>query len=367
MITFKQFILNEAILIPRQVFKSIQDYVVSVYKTVKANNIKKITTNQYPPKIFPIDFTGTSWEFLMEEFTPHVILTLNNTTTDSHFRKDNPDDPSDIRTIKNGWGWITLDLGDLQDILNNTIEHEMGHFLQYLIVSYKIRKKMIPDIPLTEFENYLGGMPAKRMIPKGITPRGYKEGEIKQWVLTTPEMQTQRQVYYIGRKMFKIRAKTAEEALYLARLKYPRAFLKPQTIAVPTINPSSRRLEHVKRPVEYYTNMLTFLRRLQDVYDKEPQGMSKSEYFKGLIKYDPKLFINTKHQHILDRIFNFILAMKKNTTPELYNRVLSRLYNLFVNTDTKFENEHIRNIVSNTIMEISKVIAQRERERIRGN
>ena len=57
MITFKQFILNEAILIPRQVFKSIQDYVVSVYKTVKANNIKKITTNQYPPKIFPIDFT----------------------------------------------------------------------------------------------------------------------------------------------------------------------------------------------------------------------------------------------------------------------------------------------------------------------
>lgn len=343
-------ILLETISLPHHVFKDIEDQIIASYKKVRQEGIKRLSGKSFPNKDFPIDFSGTNWAFL-NELNPHIILINNNKYEDCFFTKTNPEDKNSEQNIKAGIGYVTMSLNsNLTETLLQVTEHELIHFIQYLIVTYKIKKGLLPDIPIEDYEKYIGGMPPRKMLPTDVSMRGYKVDKHKKWFITTPDMQKNAKAFSIRNKLLVILADSPEEAISKAIMKIPSLGRRTDLIAQETAG--TRRVEHVKRPIEYYTNLVTFVRRLQYMYYTYHSDMTKKDFFSQVISRDRFMYLDVKIRGTLDWMHKYLDNFKKNEP--LYRRILSKLYTAFVNVDASADINRIKTIVKTLTADLTK-------------
>ncbi len=166
MISFKKYtLLKEAFQVPYNVIQPILDYYYESYKNFLKIGREKVTPKLFPEKNFKLDFSGTRYEFL-NELKPNVnVYFLNNKHIGStaYFWEL---DKNKVNTFdKTNTGNIYINFAArFEPMYYGTIEHEVLHYLQYLIKKYKkIKKKKEDDY---------GGLPSKKIIPSGMTTRG---------------------------------------------------------------------------------------------------------------------------------------------------------------------------------------------------
>ena len=343
-------VLLETISLPQHVFKDIEDQIIASYKKVHEQGIKRLSGKSFPDKDFPMDFSGTKWAFL-NELNPHIVLINNNKFNDCFFTKTNPEDRRSGKNIKDGVGYVTISLNsNLTEILLQVTEHELIHYIQYLIVSYKIKKGLLPDIPIEQFEKYIGGIPPKRMLPTDVSMRGYKVDKLKKWLITTPDMHKNDKAFSLRNRLIVIPANSAEEAISKAIMKVPSLGRRTDLLAYETAG--TRRVEHIKRPIEYYTNLVTLVRRLQYMYYTYYSDMTKKDFFSQIVNRDKFLYHNSKQRGVLEWMYNYLDHVKKNEP--LYRRILSKIYTAFVNVDASADINRIKSIIKTLTVDIMK-------------
>lgn len=152
--------INEAVQIPRSVFREIEEFVISAYYK-GVDDIKD----------FDIDFSGTRWEFL-NYLNPVLNVLIRKSYNKCHYV------PND--NIMTGEGTIAIGLKyPLSQALSHGIEHEIIHFIQELIMVHKIKSGKFPKISYMNphFTKNIGGLTSKKMIQKGISIPGYRRRE----------------------------------------------------------------------------------------------------------------------------------------------------------------------------------------------
>jgi len=178
-------IINEGMInIPRDemlnnnMLKDIEQHVISVFSMIKSKDIIEAKPFTIPNKIFKLNFAGTKWEFL-NAINPKVeIIFLNN--NENHSFLYSPEEyPVKITKskddMKTGKGYIIFSIDrSLDSILKSGIGHEITHFIQYGLVTWKIKTGKLPDMRIEEFPQYVGGLPPKRLIPKDISNQGFR-------------------------------------------------------------------------------------------------------------------------------------------------------------------------------------------------
>ncbi len=227
MLTFRQYIA-EALQVPRHVFKEIEDYIIDSYRKEHKNDDynDQTDTSEAPLDIkkFSIDFTGTRWEFL-NYLKPSLVVEIHDSGRCRYRSQE---------TIKQGIGLIFININDdIKKILYSIIEHELGHFLQDLVVVHKIRQGIIEDAPASSirFYKHMGGLPTKGSLNPNVSLIG------------------------------------------IARDKKP--------------------VEHTLKPIEHLPDILSMIRSLQyDYYTKYQKLKSKYEYFMNFINYPSSLDIH---------------------------------------------------------------------------
>ena len=148
-------LLNEGFpSVPEKVLRPIKDYYIEIWKRNYTLNIQRITEKNTPHRTFRIDFTGTTFEHLNKMHpTIEVILTSGSEAWC---------DPE----IKKGKGKIKLGLKRPAASLYHTVEHEVFHYIQFLIQDYNLRYK--------NQKSEIGGLPSKTVMPdyKDVHGRG---------------------------------------------------------------------------------------------------------------------------------------------------------------------------------------------------
>ena len=148
-------LLNEGFpAVPEKILRPIKDYYIEIWKRNYLQNIRRITETNTPHKTFKIDFTGTTFERL-NKLKPEVTVIL---TSGSEAWCD-PE-------IKKGKGKIKLGLKKPAASLYHTVEHEMFHYVQFLIKDYNLRYK--------NQKSEIGGLPSRKIMPpdKDVHGRG---------------------------------------------------------------------------------------------------------------------------------------------------------------------------------------------------
>jgi hypothetical protein len=217
-------------------------------------------------------------------------------------------------------------------------------------VTYKIKKGLLPDMSIKEYEKHIGGTPSRKMLPTDVTMRGYKIDKLKKWTITTPEMQKDGQSFAYNNKLIVISAKSAEEAISKVLMKIPSLGRKPKLIAQET--EGTRRVEHVKRPIEYYTNLVSFIRRLQYMYYTYHSDMTKKDFYSQVVNRDRFLYHNSKQRGTLEWMYKYLDNFKKNEP--LYRKILSKIYTAFVNVDASDDINRIKSLVRSLTADILK-------------
>ena len=165
MISFKKYILlREAFQLPYSVIQPILDYYYESFKKFLKAGREKVTPKFFPEKNFELDFSGTPYEFL-NDMKPNVnvyFLHNRNIDTSAYFWEY---DKNKINTFdKTNTGNIYINLTSrFETMYYGTIEHEVLHYVQYLIKKYKKLKKR---------QDEYGGLPSKKLIPSGMSTRG---------------------------------------------------------------------------------------------------------------------------------------------------------------------------------------------------
>lgn len=167
MISFKKYtLLVEAFQLPYSVIQPILDYYYESYKKfLKAGReFGRVTSKTFPEKNFELDFSGTQYEFL-NDLKPNVnVYFLNNRNIDAtaYFWEYNKDKINTFDKTNTGNIYINF-TAKFETMYYGTIEHEVLHYVQYLIKKYKKLKKR---------QDEYGGLPSKKLIPSGMTTRG---------------------------------------------------------------------------------------------------------------------------------------------------------------------------------------------------
>jgi len=168
-ISFKKYtFLKEAFQVPYNVMQPILDYYYESYKKLLEMGREKITTRLFPEKNFKLDFTGTRFEFL-NKMQPNVNIYFVNRDNYGYCGLFSSYDKNKINTMdRTNTGNITINFAcKFDDMYYGTIEHEVLHYIQYMIKKYKkLEKKRDKDY---------GGLPSKRLIPSGMDTRGTKK------------------------------------------------------------------------------------------------------------------------------------------------------------------------------------------------
>lgn len=165
MISFKKYtLLREAFQLPYNVIQPILDYYYESFKKFLKAGREKVTPKLFPEKNFKLDFSGTNFEFL-NEMDPNVnvyFLHDRSSNTSAYFTTI---DRNRVNTFdKTNTGNIYINLtSKFESMYYGTIEHEVLHYVQYLIGKYKKLKKR---------QDEYGGLPSKKLIPSGMTTRG---------------------------------------------------------------------------------------------------------------------------------------------------------------------------------------------------
>lgn len=268
------YLLMEGVFsLPRHVFQPIVDYYNDAYKQVVKTGIKRITMKTFPPKLFPIDLTGTHYDFLQKHFGEGnlaVWVYVNLDRVKSQFSQYNQNGFDTFNSSR--IGNITLDFNDVVRANYDVIEHEMMHYIQYLIRKYKKEK-------YNQTDPTMGGLPPKHLLPKDINIRGYKHDSL-------------------GKS-------------------------------------KQKRVNHTNRPIEYYTDLLSAVRQIQYEYkNHQSRGLSKKDFFENVIKTANGEVIGgyASYAPLVEGVFK---ALKK-INGELYQRALKIAYDAFVNKDAPF-------------------------------
>lgn len=315
--TFNENVLDEGYFhIPEKIIEKIKEKFVDAYKKYKSKNISKVTSADFPPEIFELDFSGTKFQFLNSlEPKPSVVIT---------YIKNGPSF-ADIGNTRNNRIPISLALEAGQHGVESVIEHEVLHAVQYLILIY-IKEKMIKkhgadgwfqkfreyikkfkelnpqaieqDIERLRYSN-IGGLPSNKYLPKNIDVHGY----------------------IIGSK-------------------------------------SGRRVPHSRRPVEYYTDLLTSVRELHGLYYKKYHKSDNWDKLKDSESDKKKFFLDfmkdvnsndggdgeqgNKSNTINSGYAVPVFSRFKNISPDFYKKMLAIAYNAFVNNPANFDPERIK-------------------------
>lgn len=160
-------------------------------------------------------------------------------------------------------------------MMAGTIEHEMLHYIQFLIQRYGENVKGHRNARI-------GGLPPKHMIPKTTDDDGY--------------------ILSKGKRV------------------------------------SGTRIIHGRRPTEFYTNLLSGIRRLQYFYKDNSEGLSRKEF---LIK-----FLKGEIETRMLKGFHSRLEDMKGFNLPLYRRLLKIIYNSFVNGNDEIDVKEIWQLIS---------------------
>ena len=144
--------------IPYSAYKDIVEHTYQAYQQISQKNLKRLTKESFPPKIFKLDFSNTQYEFL-NTLNPEITLQFTMQREESWFDRTSPTT-----------GIIQLSLNDnVMDVLSWIIEHEVLHFIQELIRTH-VRQKY--DIPRKQKADY-GGLPPQNAIQQGVSAEGF--------------------------------------------------------------------------------------------------------------------------------------------------------------------------------------------------
>ena len=237
-----------------------------------------------------VNFNGSKYKFL-NELTP-VINVILESSGGCWFRYK-----------KFSEGIIHIDIGVEKDHLKIAIEHEMLHFVQYLISLFRRKDGEIESI---------GGLPPQKNIYKGVSNNGiqrpwsfknkndnarsenylYADVDINDVVLDDDSLQLfKKNKEDILREYTAIlvNASDAQEA----KKKFMKMFPKLTFYGATERTELKKELvEHPLRPFEYYPNANSFARVLRSDYIQytlggftgKPQKMSKIDFFKNVLR-----------------------------------------------------------------------------------
>lgn len=164
--------------VPQKVYRHIIRDYYDILRVVKSQKIKRMTRQSFPVKVYELDFSGTNFEFLnhlnpnSEFFHTHPDWTpsikVRYTSSGGSWYNNSPrsfgEESKEDRALNRvGMGFIQIDLSDDIREVVDVIEHEILHYVQYLIQ----RRKRLLDI---------GGLPTKKIIDDRYTSGGYKKG-----------------------------------------------------------------------------------------------------------------------------------------------------------------------------------------------
>jgi len=342
-------ILTEALEIPRHVFKELEDYIVEIAKKIGINDIKRLTQKSAPPKEFKIDFTGTRWEFL-NVMNPRIKMYLSMGRNKTYYSNTDPVG-GDKDTIRSGKGYMMIDYRDgLQRIISEILEHEVAHFVQYSIQANENRKReggSSGDRFANKKKPLIGGLPNARHLPKDLTVSGRKIKSGKTWQL---HKFGNREPFPTinGIRSWVLNAPDHNTAVRKAKGYMGDKWTKDHKMVAQAREISNKRVEHTHRPIEYYTDMLSLIRVLQYNYHQEQivgwESFTKKEYFQKFMSGKHDSLASRKQMDMAYRIFKIFKSLPK----PLYQQVLKRVYNIFVNKDVKKDFDEIKKILKDT-------------------
>jgi hypothetical protein len=311
--------LSEALFeIPKHVYKDIFSYYEELVKKAYGGTYTKAYKKDFPQKIFPLDFSGTRYEFL-NKLSPRPSIQVEFTLAEWNPWMMEHDKEETNLIIKYNRARIQLGLKNFKETGVWVLEHEILHAIQYLIKKYKA-VKTIEDITGVKFDNKkslenefydvvmaqggeIGGVPNTKII--------------KHWLATVDTE---------GR------------------------FLPNREV----------RVEHGARPVEFYPNLLMFVRKMQEAYTRKVKSgddfkkdtyTNRDNFFKEVyqdylnrLKSDP--YLATPHNTF--ETYGVVVPIKvllsaKLIGQEFYKKVLKIAYNAFVNGDMEnFDIDYLR-------------------------
>ena len=275
--------------VPESVYRDITEYFKDAYRAVKINNIKKIGSKNFPIKNFPIDFKGTRFEFL-NKLTPQPSIDVQLTTTEKSFYNN-----EDLSINK---GYIQLGLGHDARALYEVIEHEMTHFVQYLIQKHRQEKtknsenlkRLVGHSKHEEIakKQNIGGLPPKKYIDRSLSVGG--------------------------------------------RAKFSR-----------------KRVKHGRRPIEYYPDVLSTIRELHYLYWKEnhenPDWKKMENSSEKKKEFFLKFYKKVEAGEDYGKVSTWIFKTFKNISKEFYYKMLKIVYTSFVNQPRNFNPEEIKDLM----------------------
>lgn len=125
--------------IPQEVIKEIKDYYKVYFKKYYNSSSEEISESEYPSKLFYLDLSNTNYKFLsFIKPKPQVLIKFNleNSTFQTY------DNNVNLLEKKNR-GVISLELSKdpkvYERMMSEIIEHEVLHYIQYLLHKYKNR------------------------------------------------------------------------------------------------------------------------------------------------------------------------------------------------------------------------------------
>jgi len=281
--------LNEGYFhVPQKVFQSLINAYYKAYEKFRVEGIKRVTEKNFPSERFYIDFSDSRYEFLNKlNPKPSIVLSFTAQKDNSFF------DPSGIQNTNECA--VTIDLQQNKRAVYDVIEHEMLHFVQELVRNYKrklLHKKLriaqdardwkeASRISKAIAKMEMGGLPSEKYIASGVSTVGYKVG---------------------GKK--------------------------------------TRRVQHSKRPIEYYPDLLSAIRALHNDYYQESSSDEGWEIRKNSELLKKKFFVkfmNDVNNDDKKGLARYIFSKFKEMDPEFYKKMLAIAYDAFVNKDANFD------------------------------
>lgn len=152
-----EYIIEEGFFhVPEKVLKDIKEFYIENVKMYLDNGGGKISRRRYPPKDFKLDFSGTSFEFLNFR-NPSVTVYL--TSRISHFNSYNHENENTMELFNHGNIYLQLNENQFKNVLYHVIEHEVMHYIQFLMKSLH--------------KDYVSGFPNKRTWRKDLDVHGH--------------------------------------------------------------------------------------------------------------------------------------------------------------------------------------------------
>jgi hypothetical protein len=296
--------------VPESIYADIKNHIINAYYKVAEKGLKRVTDKSFPPQKFELNLSGTQWEFL-QPLHPSVVISFYKRTYGTSYYKDMEGNTSEIK--------INL-AKDFIRIVHDTLEHEILHLIQYSIKRYKESKgykdhsRSYKDITWNE---NIGGLPSKEYMPnKSLVPDGYRVNEEGE--------------------------------------------------------PSShKRVEHTRRPIEFYPNLNSMTRGLQIAYAIESKSQpekfkSKKDFFMQFLSDGDKLknmMLDPVSERSIDSSKHIFDNVKANSeSPELYKLYVKKAFDEFVNKDNPIDMNEIEGIRKKIKDYRAEILKQKEKK-----